>query len=138
MKMERSGFSDRTNCIQEPVSAESISSPSTISFPRSLCPLLFVSPPSFFSILSYDPTGVTIGEVLPAVCFPSVCECSLLQHPGSCEPTLEHLRTHCSLVEKEKAFLATKPTTECSISPCPCNYCCARWAHMQFIIDIIE
>lgn len=60
--------------------------------------------PLFFSILSYDPSGVTIGEVLPAVCFPSVCECSLLQHPGSCEPALEHLRTHCSLAEEQKAF----------------------------------
>lgn len=53
------------------------------SFPPLLCPLLSVSPPSFFSILSYDPGGVTIGEVLPAVSFPSVCECSLSQHPGS-------------------------------------------------------
>lgn len=99
-EMERSNFSDRTNYrnIQEPVSAESISSPSPISSP--LFPSLTVSfAPRlsslfFFSILSYDPSGVTIGEVLPAVSFPSVYECSLLQHPGSREPALNRSRAH--------------------------------------------
>lgn len=71
-----------------------------LSFPRSLCLLLSVSPLSFFfffSILPYDPSGVSIGEVLPAVSFPSVCYCSLLQHPGSREAALEHSRTQCRL-----------------------------------------
>lgn len=54
-----------------------------LSLTGSLCPLLFktdknedrVSP--FFSVLSYDPSGVTIGEVLPAVTFSPACELSL-------------------------------------------------------------
>lgn len=96
VEVERSGSSDHTNCIQEPVSAESISSHSAMFSLAHyvLCSSAFL--PLFFSILSYDPTGVTIGEVLPAVCFPSVCEHSLLQHPGSYEPTVEHLRTRPS------------------------------------------
>lgn len=67
-EIERSNFSDHTNYrnIQEPVSAESISSHSPISSP--LFPLLTVSflslvPISFFfSILSYNPSGITIGR----------------------------------------------------------------------------
>lgn len=80
----------------------------------------------FFSILSYDPSGVTIGEVLPAVCFPSVCECSLLQHPGSCEPALEHLRTLCSHVEEQKAFSWLSPT--------PVKTVWVFQAYMQFVL----
>lgn len=53
-EMERSKFSDRTNYrnIQEPVSGERIRAvPHSLpcsSSSRSLCPLLFISPPSFF------------------------------------------------------------------------------------------
>lgn len=107
-------FLDCTNCFQEPVSAESISSPTTISFPRSYARC--VSSLNF-SISSYDPTGVTIGEVLPAVCLPSLFESFLLQHPGSYEPTQDHSRTHCSLVGSQKlpfsnqtnSWVLTKP-----------------------------
>lgn len=74
-EMERSNFSDRTNYrnIQEPVSAKSISSRSPIFSPLFPWHALSVLPSSFFflfSILSYDPGGVTIGEVLPALRFP--------------------------------------------------------------------
>lgn len=82
-EMERSSVSCRTNYrnIQEPGSAESISIRSFTLFlwlsqssssPPLLHPLtLFFLP---FSILSYDPGGVTFGEVLPAVLFSSVCK----------------------------------------------------------------
>lgn len=75
-EIESSGFSDRTNNrnIREPVSAESINRPSVISFPRALrSSILFFL---FSLILPYDPVAVTIGEVLPAECFPSVREFS--------------------------------------------------------------
>ena len=76
--MERSKFSDRTNYrnIQEPVSGERISgrsllsSPLLLSFTVSFA--LHLSSLFFFSTLSYDPSGVTIGEVLPALSFPAV------------------------------------------------------------------
>lgn len=71
--MERSGFSDRTNYrnIQEPVSAERISSPDLfpVLFSPSFLPPFLYFPP----ISSYDPSGVTIGEVFPALSSPSVC-----------------------------------------------------------------
>lgn len=46
-----------------------------------LLPLIFL-----FSILSYNPSGVAVGEVLPAVTFlQCVRVLSLTQQPGSCE-----------------------------------------------------
>lgn len=74
--MERSNFSGRTNYrnIREPGSAENISSHSPVGS------LLFASLVVFFALqilllfflfflkLSYDLSGVTTREVLPAVC----------------------------------------------------------------------
>lgn len=84
----------RSQFLQKALAAVPQSFP--LSFLCLLCPLLSLSP----AFLSYDPNGVTIGEVLPAVSFPSVCECSLSQHPGSCESALECSKTHCCLLEE--------------------------------------
>lgn len=42
-------------------------------------------------LLSYDPSGVTIGKVLPSIGFPSVCEFCCSQQLGTSEPALMHL-----------------------------------------------
>lgn len=85
----------RSQVLQKTLAAvPSISSPlfpwllETLSSPSLLHPLtLFLFFFSFlFSILSYDPSGVTIGEVLPAVSFSSVCKMLSLNNQGAVRP----------------------------------------------------
>lgn len=120
--VERSGSSDHTSCIQEPVSAESISSDSAMfSLARYvLCSSAFL-PRFFFHFILRSHWGDYWWGTSCSMFSFSLWALSLT--------TPRELWTDCGAFEdsaqsqnQKGFFLVTKPTTECSISPCPCNY----------------
>lgn len=90
----------RSQFLQKALAAIPQSLP--LSLPRSLCPSLSFSPLSFFHFILRSQWGYyRWGTSFTKFSF-SVCECSLLQHQGNCEPVLQYLRSYCNLLEDSK------------------------------------
>lgn len=122
VEVERSGSSDHTSCIQEPVSAESISSDSAMfSLAHYVLFALQLSSLYFFPFYLTIPLGWLLVRYFLQYVFLQFVSALSYNTQGAMNQ-LWSIWGLGPIAEQRGFFLVTKPTTECSISPCPCNY----------------